>query len=374
MNKYVGLYIHIPFCKAKCHYCDFNSFAGKEAMIASYIDALINEIDLNSEKLKDSIITSIFIGGGTPSLIEPAFIKRLMERVCGSFNLQEGLEVSIESNPGTLTMEKLQAYRACGINRLSIGLQAWQDRLLKDLGRIHTADDYVENIRNAIKAGFTNINTDLIFGLPGQSLEDWEETLDNVLVDVTHLSCYSLKIEGGTVFGDRLQAGSLRQADDELDRAMYRLTIDKLVAAGFGQYEISNFAKPGYECRHNLVYWKAQEYLGLGAGAHSYMDGVRYNNVYDIETYINKTGLCENLQTIDKNESISEFMILGLRLTEGVSAMEFKERYDEDLFVFYGEQIKKLVGKGLLSADVRGVKLTDIGLDLANEVFIEFIQ
>ncbi|NTV90453.1 MAG: oxygen-independent coproporphyrinogen III oxidase [Clostridiales bacterium] len=367
MEVTTGLYIHIPFCKCKCNYCDFNSHAGKESLAVPYFNALKKEISDYSEILGKRHITSIFIGGGTPSHVDPSLIKELMETVSEKLIPDNDIEVSIESNPGTLTLEKLQIYRSCGINRLSIGLQAWQDRLLKDLGRIHSSGEYAESIDNAVKAGFTNINADLIFGLPGQTLEDWEETIDNVLATgasggkpaVTHLSCYSLKIEEDTVFGDRLAAGTLKLPEEELDREMYSLAIKKLAAAGFKQYEISNFALPGYECRHNLVYWKAQEYVGLGAGAHSYVDSVRYNNIYGIEDYIEAVGneheenhnyaYKENHQYIDKKEEISEFMILGLRLTEGVSISEFRSRFKSEISECFGKQIEELRKKGLLA-------------------------
>jgi oxygen-independent coproporphyrinogen-3 oxidase len=379
MDKYKALYIHIPFCRSKCHYCDFNSQAGKEHIMAPYFNALKKEMRMYSPQLADCTVSSVFIGGGTPSLAAPELISKLMEDIGDNFNVGKAIEVSIESNPGTLSIEKLKAYRECGINRLSIGLQACQDSLLKYLGRIHTYEDYVESIENAQKTGFENINADLIFGIPGQTIGDWDETLSKALkTAVTHLSCYSLKIEEGTMFGDRLESGLLTPADDDLDRNMYGLAKEKLSDAGFLHYEISNFSLPGYECKHNITYWRALEYLGLGAGAHSYISGVRFNNIYSPEEYIglisSGASPAENHQPIGREESMSEFAVLGLRLVEGLSVPEFQDRFGEDIFKRFGPRIEGLVKKGLLEVSDNMIKLTPTGLDLANQVFLEFLQ
>ncbi len=405
----IGIYIHIPFCRSKCYYCDFNSYAGREHLAGSYFDALYREMALRSRYIGGRRVSSVFIGGGTPSLVDAAYITRLIGLCRECFHVDDDAEISIESNPGTLTWEKLQAYRDAGVNRLSIGLQAWQDRILESIGRIHTVRQFAENLEAAVKCGFDNINVDLIFGLPGQTPEDWRETLEAVtefgtvryspaandsaahklsghgLVvrmpekqrsegagsPVKHISCYSLKIEEGTVFGDRLEAGSLEPVDDETDREMYHMAVDMLAEKGYRQYEISNFAVPGYECRHNLLYWKAKEYAGFGSGAHSYLDGVRFSNVTGIEEYIRAVdsvcgrhgsgpvqvyipgemgGLHENIEVIDREEAMSEFMILGLRLTDGVSSAEFEERFGERLEDRYGEKLRRLAAKGLIEA------------------------
>lgn len=378
MDKKKALYIHIPFCKSKCYYCDFNSRAGIEHLMAPYFKALESEMEMYAPEMKEYTLSTVFIGGGTPSLADPALISALMKSIGQNFSLENNTEVSIESNPGTLSFEKLKTYRESGINRLSVGLQAWQKHLLKDLGRIHTPEDYVENVINAKKAGFVNINADLIFGLPGQTVEDWDETLSNVVsTGVTHVSCYSLKIEEGTELGKQLEEGRITPVDDELDRRMYSLAQEKLATAGFMQYELSNFALPGFECRHNITYWKAKEYLGLGAGAHSYLSGVRFNNTCDIEKYIDSIGKkarpVENLQPIGRSEEMSEFVILGLRLVEGISPSEFKNRFGEDIFELYGIQIENCVKKGLLKVEKELIKLTRTGMDLANTVFLEFL-
>lgn len=394
MDHSIGIYIHIPFCKSKCYYCDFNSYSGKDHLVGLYFDALLSEMTFRADKMVGRPVRSVFIGGGTPSLVDPKNISSLLEVCSKHYLLDPDAEISLESNPGTLTQDKLKAYRAAGVNRLSIGLQAWQDRLLEDLGRIHRRQQFIDNLNAAYCAGFTNINVDLIFGLPGQRLEDWAETLEAVTsigrdCGITHLSCYSLQIESGTRFGDMLKAGTLKPAGDELDRSMYRYTVETLAQKGYKQYEISNFAKTGFECKHNLIYWKALEYAGFGAGAHSYIEGKRFGNIVGIEEYLEavggngkqKGGLClhEDIQQIDKRESMAEFMLLGLRLTDGVCAEEFEERFGESMQVIFGDALEKLEEEGLLVKyfkDDSGVccfKLTLLGLDLANKVFIEFV-
>lgn len=413
MDNDIGIYIHIPFCKSKCNYCDFNSYSGREHLAGPYFDALLSEMKLRADEIGDRRVKTVFVGGGTPSLVDPQHIAAVLELCSKLFDMDPDAEISMESNPGTLTYENMKAYRVAGVNRLSIGLQAWQDRLLKELGRIHDRRQFVDNFEAAVKTGFRNINVDLIFGLPGQTMEEWAETLEAVTTlgvkagsgldsdpeetpgtALTHLSCYSLKIEKGTNFGDRFEKGTLLPADDELDRRMYKYTIDYLAQKGFSHYEISNFAVPGFECRHNLVYWKALEYAGFGAGAHSYLHNYRFSNVSGIEQYIrameqSASGLHEDIQNISGNDSISEFMILGLRLTDGVSAEEFEVRFGESLQAVYGDKLEKLVKKRLLVHEWNGnsevysesgniidsgrYKLTSLGLDLANQVFIEFI-
>ena len=377
-TKKISLYIHVPFCKAKCYYCDFNSFAGMSGRIAPYFKALLGEIELYGERLKGYGIKTIFIGGGTPSFVDAEYISAVAESCRKHFNLLEDAEITIEANPGTLSFEKLAAYRSMGINRLSMGLQACQDDILKSIGRIHKYQEFVENFQQARRAGFSNINVDLIFGLPNQTLEDWKETLEKVAgLEPEHISCYSLSIEEDTVFGDRLKAGELKPADDELDRSMYHMAKDMLTSYGYGHYEISNFAKAGFECLHNLTYWKAEEYAGLGAGAHSYLDSVRFNNVYSVENYIDcitrGTLPVEDEHPLDAEEKMSEFMMLGFRLIGGISLTEFMQRFGSDVYALFGNKIKMLENKGLIEVIGDCIKLTDSGLDLANQVFMEFI-
>jgi oxygen-independent coproporphyrinogen III oxidase len=374
----LGLYIHIPFCRAKCHYCDFNSFCGREELIPAYFDALQKEIVLYASRLESHTFRTVFIGGGTPSLVEQEHIYNVLNTCRQYFKLDEGAEISIETNPGTLSYEKLLAYRVMGINRLSIGLQAWQEPLLKMLGRIHDREAFVQNFQQARKAGFQNINVDLIFGIPGQTLEDWSETLVNVArLEPTHLSCYSLKIEEGTPFGDRYETGELIPLEDELDRQMYERTLEFLNRRGYRHYEISNFARPGYECKHNLIYWKAESYIGLGAGAHSYFRDQRYSNPENLNEYIRRIQNgelpWEKIEKIDSAESMGEFMILGLRLTDGIGMKEFRDRYGRDLLEVYGKPVDKLLERALLEQEGDRLRLTPEGLDLANQVFMEFV-
>jgi len=378
VKKQISLYIHIPFCKAKCYYCDFNSFACMTDLIEPYFNALYREIETYAERLEDHAIKTVFIGGGTPSLVDARYISTAIELCSRHYKISEHAEVTMEANPGTLSIDKLRDYRSMGINRLSIGLQACQDRILKSIGRIHRYGEFVENFEQARKVGFSNINVDLIFGLPSQTLEDWDETLEKVVETGTkHISCYSLSIEEDTVFGEKLKTGEIEPVSDELDRRMYYLAKEKLGQAGYRHYEISNFARKGYECRHNLTYWKSEEYVGLGAGAHSYMNSFRYNNIYSIDGYI----ACisdgdlpvENQQAIDIKEKMSEFIILGLRLTDGISATEFEQKFGKALKDLFGDKIEKLRKRGLITCCGDRIMLTSQGLDLANQVFVEFI-
>lgn len=378
MDNGIGIYIHIPFCKAKCYYCDFNSFACRDELVPAYFSALKKEIASYGEKLKDVKIKTIFIGGGTPSAVDAQYIYEVLSFLHQEFAVDNKAEISIETNPGTLTGEKLERYREVGINRLSIGLQAWQDAILEKLGRIHTSYEFEQTFTLARKVGFDNINVDLIFGIPGQTLEDWRQTLEKVTAfEPEHLSCYSLKIEEDTVFGDKLEKGELVPIDDDIDREMYGFCKEYLKYRGYGHYEISNFAKPGFKCRHNLIYWSAEEYIGFGAGAHSFFQSARFNNIYDPKEYIDRLKLdgkiSENIEFIDRKESMTEFMILGLRLVDGVRMEDFKNRFNEDILNVYGSQIDKMLKKELLTVKGGKIALTSLGLDYANQVFMEFI-
>ncbi|MGI6777462.1 MAG: radical SAM family heme chaperone HemW [Acetivibrionales bacterium] len=377
-DKGIGLYIHIPFCKSKCNYCDFNSFAGKEEIIEPYFKALKKEIIFHSQKLKKYSIKTVFFGGGTPSFVDSKYISEVMELIKNVLEIEKDAEISIEANPGTLTPEKLYEYKAAGINRMSIGLQACQNSLLKLMGRIHTLEEFLNNLYQAQSAGFSNINADLIFGFPGQTLIQWRETIDRVTVlNLSHVSAYSLQVEENTPLAAKIGSGRLTLPEDELDREMYHYAIDRLNNYGLKQYEISNFARPGLECKHNLIYWKAEEYLGIGAGAHSYFNSKRFNNFYDVDRYIlaagnNKT-VTENEQVVDFDDEMAEFMILGLRLTKGISLNEFKSRFERDVYDVYGKQIETLLEKGLIIVNKDVMQLSPFGMDVANKVFVEFL-
>ncbi|HEY9062284.1 MAG TPA: radical SAM family heme chaperone HemW [Pseudobacteroides sp.] len=380
MEKSIGLYIHVPFCKSKCYYCDFNSFSNKSELVEAYFEALKKEIIIYGERAEGYEVKTVFIGGGTPSSVDSRYIEDVVRLCRQHFKIAADAEISLESNPGTLSEDKLRAYKYIGINRLSIGLQAWQNRLLKNIGRVHSIEEFVDNYKLAREIGFNNINIDMIFSLPHQTLEDWAETVNNVAdLGPEHISCYSLKIEENTVFWEKYEHGEIDEIDDHTDREMYYLAKRQLAGHGYGMYEISNFALEGYECKHNLIYWKAKEYLGLGAGAHSYFNKKRYNNLYNIEDYIKnymeyEGKYIEGEAIIDEAESMSEYIILGMRLTCGISQSEFKGRYGIEIMDKFGGKFKKLIGKGLVEHKAGRLLLTQTGLDYANQVFMEFID
>lgn len=374
--KGLGLYIHIPFCKSKCLYCDFNSYSGKDIMQDSYIHCLIKEIELQSSKISGRGIESIYIGGGTPTYLNFNSLKKLLK--CLERYASPGMEISCEANPGALSKEKLQLLKDYGINRLSIGLQSWNDNILKKLGRVHTVKDFIENYNCARLLGFSNINVDLMFSIYGQTIDDFEDTLNNVInIQPEHISCYSLIIEEGTPIWAKRECGEWKEADEETDRQMYELATYKLTNAGFKRYEISNYAKHGFECRHNIIYWKCQNYIGVGAGAHSYIDGVRYSNETDIEKYIDDiyVGRLPEVQreNLSLKDSMAEFMFMGLRMMEGINTAEFVSRFDRSIYDIYGTAIEKMIKNGLLNVRENCIRLTDRGIDLSNQVFMEFI-
>lgn len=363
-----ALYVHIPFCVKKCLYCDFNSYADT-SLESQYIDALVEEIN----SIREKRLKTIFVGGGTPTILSYKNLETLL-KVLEGFSVQE---FSIECNPGTIEMDKLLLMKKHGVNRLSIGLQAWQDSLLKKLGRIHTLYDFLKSYTAARDAGFENINVDLMFDIPGQTLQDWKETIENVeALKPEHISCYSLIIEEGTPFYSMWEKDMLVLPDEEEDRRMYYYAVQRLKELGYRQYEISNFAKPGFECRHNIVYWKTKEYAGVGAGAHSYVDGCRYSNLYGVAEYIDgirNGNAIDNKNAVTKNESMEEFMFLGLRMMEGVSKSCFNKRFGVSMEEVYGKQLEKFTSLKLLYDDGEIVRLTPRGIDVSNQVFEEFM-
>lgn len=376
MNETIGLYIHIPFCKQKCLYCDFPSYAGKEGMQEAYVAALEAEIRKQGEAYKGKTVTSVFFGGGTPTALPIPFLQKLMRAVWESWQIMDGAEITTEANPGTLDMEMAKALKKMGFNRLSMGVQAWQNRLLKDLGRIHTIEQFQENFKAVREAGFENVNVDLMFALPNQSMADWQETVREITaMQPEHISAYSLIIEEGTPFFERYEKGLLEPAAEELDREMYHWAIAYLKEAGYQQYEISNFAKVGKQSRHNRIYWQAEEYLGMGLGAHSYMEGERFHNPYDLQAYITANGenLKEDIEPITQADAMGEFMFLGLRLTEGISFARFRDRFGKEMQEIYSEQIAKLEKAELLEVDEIGIRLTPKGIDVSNFVFEKFL-
>ena len=371
--KNVALYIHIPFCMQKCLYCDFPSFAGKENCMLDYATALAKEIS----SIKDKKIKTIFIGGGTPTYLSLEgweIIRKSIDRL----DTCDEIEFTVEGNPGTFTTEKLKLLKEMGVNRLSIGLQAFQDSLLKKLGRIHTIEDFKQSFKIARNLGFDNINIDLMFGLPSQTFKQWAETLRNITeIGPEHLSCYSLIVEEGTEFYKRFEKGSLNLPDEEIERAMYAHTIEYLREKGYIQYEISNFAKNNRSCRHNLVYWEMGEYIGCGSASHSYSDGFRYRNEENVEKYIEKMNAgCTAIVEKKKNsfkDDMEEFMFMGLRKNIGISKMEFTQRFNKEIHSVYGEVISKYISNGFMTENDDNIFLTYEGIELSNVIMAEFL-
>ena len=373
-----GMYIHIPFCKQKCLYCDFPSFAGQECMQKGYVEALCRELEKKAKELEEYEIESVFFGGGTPTVLSVDMLESLMQTIFSKYHIAPDAEITIEANPGTLDLAMCQSLRKMGFNRLSMGLQAWQESLLQRLGRIHSRQMFLENFANAKKAGFHNINIDLMFALPKQTMADWEETLINVMaLQPSHISVYSLIIEEGTPFYEYYQNGHYKEIDEETDRAMYRMAVEKLELAGFHQYEISNFAIEGKQSCHNKRYWLDAEYMGYGLAAHSYWKGERFHNPYDMAIYMQRAeqgmGCREDIEMVSLEEQYGEFMFLGLRLMEGVEKKRFSRRFGIPIEDVFAKAIEKTKAEGLLEEVDGFLRLTKRGIDLSNQVFLEFL-
>ncbi len=388
-TKNVGLYIHIPFCKQKCQYCDFNSYAGKENLIETYMKWVEfelkgvgegNRVDYENNLDDLIVVKSIYIGGGTPSFIDSKYIEKIMEIVKECYIIDSNAEITIEVNPGTVSKKKLETYLNSGINRISIGLQSTHNEILSKLGRVHSYEEFLYTYNLARKVGFKNINVDLMLGLPNQSLNDLQESITEVVnLEPEHISVYSLIIENGTPFCEKLEKQEIALPSDELERAMYWETKRKLEKAGYTHYEISNFAKPGFESKHNLSCWNQEEYIGIGSSAHSYTNNVRYSNIDSIEDYIRNY---ENGNEIDnfvfhekqnKESKMKEFMMLGLRKIQGIHIQDFKNKFGENPIYLYKKELEKLVNEELLEIDGDVIKLTNKGIDLANLVWEEFV-
>lgn len=369
----ISLYIHIPFCVKKCRYCDFPSFSGKEALMHTYAEALYKEII----SLKNLKIGTIYIGGGTPTYLSLNEWK-LIGNALKKLNIISGAEFTVEGNPGTFNAEKLKLLSSIGVNRLSIGLQAWQNNLLKALGRIHELKDFTNTFSMARETGFSNINVDLMFGIPNQTMEMWMETLINVVkLNPEHISCYSLIVEEGTPFYEEYRKGYLVLPEEDTERNMYNTALSFLEDNGYIQYEISNFSKPSRECRHNITYWSMKPYIGCGSGAHSYYKGSRYSNSSCVEEYIKKveekgTAVEErHLNTLE--DEVEEFIFMGLRMNKGISLDEFKMRFGKDIFDIYDTQIKKFTENKLLILEKNKLFFSKRGMELSNSVMCEFI-
>lgn len=377
----LGIYVHIPFCKRKCSYCDFKSFSNiDEINQKKYVDALIKEIQ-NSQNTNKYIVTTIYIGGGTPSFINETYIKDILQAIYKKWEIKNDVEITIEVNPGTITKEKLEAYKNMGINRLSIGLQSTNNYLLNKIGRIHSYEEFIENYILARKIGFENINIDLMLALPEQNMEDLMQSVKKVInLNPEHISIYSLILEENTELWKKVKNKEENLVEDDLEREMYWKSKKAFEAAGYIHYEISNYAKPGFESKHNKNCWSQKQYLGFGIAAHSYFNGKRFYNVEDLNKYITnieknefKNNIIIEEENRTKEDVAKEYMMLGLRKIEGVSISEFQRKFELNPLFYFRFEISKLQEMDLIEVDLDNIRLTKKGLDLANIVFEEFI-
>lgn len=383
-----GIYIHIPFCECKCAYCDFLSAPAVDSVKERYIEALLKEIRITSDIFakdgKKYSVSTIFIGGGTPTSIKPNLIKKVLDVVYDEFDVVPKAEITIECNPGTLTKEKAEVYFSAGINRISFGLQSAHDSELKLLGRIHNLKQFEESFEIARAAGFDNINIDIMSALPGQSFVSWKDTVEKVIsFNPEHISAYSLILEEGTRLYEHIEEYP-KLPDEDTERKMYSYVCERLENAGYHQYEISNFAKPGFECRHNISYWERTDYLGFGIGAASLFEECRYTNISNIENYIQKLlqsntepflfrDIREESSKLSLSEQMEEYMFLGLRKTDGIALSDFYRIFNVTLEKVYGDVIDRNIGYGLLKMSGGRLFLTRRGIDVSNVVMAEFL-
>jgi len=395
-NKKLGIYIHVPFCVKKCAYCDFLSFEGQDVLIHKvYTKALIKEIESHALIYGDKYsVDSVFIGGGTPSVILPSMIDGIIKTVKNVFNTDVNMEITIEANPKTLSEDKLESYLNSGINRISIGAQSFQDYMLRIMGRAHFSEDISKTFKMARDAGFQNINLDLMFAVPGQDMNIWQDTLNKAIgLEPEHISFYSLQIEKGTKFYDMFETGPYEKISDKLDREMYHFAVRQFQDAGYARYEISNVAESGYECRHNIKYWTMEDYLGAGVGAHSYIGGKRFGNIKDIEAYIelNLEGggaepegsqeavaykrLRESSHENSMVDDVSEYMFTGLRMIRGISLEDFELRFKKPLREIYAKErpvIEQYLKDGFLILEDGRIRLSEKGVDVSNKIMSVF--
>lgn len=379
INNSLGMYIHIPFCIKKCYYCDFYSIPCQEkSYLDKYVRALIKEIQARYQQMPSKNIGSIYLGGGTPSLLEVDQLKAILQ-ASRQFNLVPGVEISIEVNPATLTKAKLEGLAEVGVNRISIGVQSFFDDELARLGRVHNSLAVMETVELLHNWGWKNFNLDLIYGLPGQSLPRWNQTLQKaVACEPAHLSVYLLQLEEQTPMGRDVATGRLQMLDEDEEWYMYNQAMEYLKNKGYIQYEISNFCRKGRECRHNLVYWQGREYLGVGAGAVSYIDGCRILNQPNLMQYCeklfeDKPWPVKELEHITGRELMVDALLLGLRLNAGINLMEFRQRFGVDIFSEFKEVITHYIERGLLIIENGSLKLTNEGKFLSNQVLCDFI-
>ncbi len=377
LKKELGIYIHIPFCVSKCIYCDFLSMPVDDGTKEAYVKALCLEIkDFACGYRNSFCVKTVFFGGGTPSILKAELICEIFQCIRDNFAFADDCEITVECNPGTVDSVKLNSYREFGVNRLSFGVQSVNDDELKALGRIHTYRDFLMSYEQAVRAGFTNINVDLMSALPGQTVDSWKKTLrEAVKLRTAHISAYSLIIEDGTLLSEMVNDGVINNLPDEdEERRIYMLTNEFLSNAGYHRYEISNYAREGMECEHNKLYWTGRDYIGFGLGAASLIGRRRFSNTRKLSEYIaNPLSEKEDVTVLSVNDMMSEFMYLGLRMTNGVSPVEFKNRFGRHIFNVYGDVLNKYRDYGMLEYNDEYIRLTDRGINVSNVIFSDFL-
>lgn len=365
-----GLYIHIPFCLKKCKYCDFNSFTFSCEDKKSYLSALFQQM----EQYKGEKIDTVFIGGGTPTSLTAEEISLLLGKINATFEIQKDCEFTVEMNPKTVDREKLLALKNGGVNRLSVGVQSFDDIELEKIGRIHTGSDAIETVKLIKECGFENFSIDLMSALPGQTMDTFRKNLEVALsLGTTHISCYSLILEEGTPLYEEYIRGEINLPDEDVEREMYDYAVEFLKENGYERYEISNFAKAGYQSAHNIKYWQCDEYIGIGLSAHSYIDGVRFSNTHDFDNYIDGDFTKYNEEKLTKNDMMSEFMYMGLRMDAGVSKQEFKNRFGEDIDQIFSAPLEKFMAMGMIEENDGFYRISEKGISVSNSIMCEFI-
>mgnify|MGYP000320975536 FL=1 len=382
-DKSLELYVHIPFCVRKCEYCDFLSAPAGADTQQEYVRNLLLEIEQKGVRCTDYEVTTIFFGGGTPSILKAGWIADILDAIHRNFKVRKDAEITIECNPGTLTFEKLSIYKSAGINRISVGLQSASDAELRELGRIHTYEDFLKSYDLIRKKGFSNVNIDLMAALPGQTLKSYEQTLRRVLaLKPEHISAYSLIIEEGTPFYEKYEADELLREkgekpqmlpSEETERLMYERTKELLLAHGYERYEISNYARRGYACRHNIGYWRRENYLGFGLGSASLLENERFHNTTDLTDYLGGDYLAYEQEKLDKKSQMEEFMFLGLRMTDGISTECFRQTFGLTVELVYGPVLEQQIADQLLRKEDGRIFLTERGLDVSNYVMAQFL-
>lgn len=377
MTRDLGIYIHIPFCVSKCIYCDFYSFPADDSTKEAYVQALCRQIRAWAQAMSgDYRVVSVFFGGGTPSVLDGGLLMTVLKTVRECFDLSDDCEITIECNPGTVSDAKLKLYKVYGVNRLSFGLQSVNDDELRALGRIHTFRDFIDSYETARRCGFDNINVDVMSALPGQTYDSWKKTLRTVSnLRTEHISVYSLIVEEGTPLADMVVKGvSAPLPNEDEERRIYYLTGEILERAGYDHYEISNYAREGYECRHNILYWQRGDYIGFGAGAASFVKGRRYSDAKDVTAYIlNPEDALGEPEILTQAEAMAEFMYLGMRMMRGVSRGDFRLQFGRQLDNVYGGVINKYSSSGHIIDDGENIRLSQAGIDVSNYIFADFI-